>query len=111
MSSLLQFRGDITRKGVVLEALLNNEKSILEAGYLGCYEDVHTCTVCNKQHPRIYTFVRKPRGMFGCWVIFHWNNEDHVPDLSCPINLKLKDRPKDLKRLSDEESSELWHRG
>ena len=113
MSSLLQFEGKIDKKGVHLMALLDNGHDIVKDGYkpyIECFEDVYKCQCgCGKTFPAIYTFIRKPKGMWGCWVVFHWNNTDHVPDLSTPMSLKQTDRPKDLKRISNEESSQYWH--
>ena len=56
--------------------------------------------------PKLYRFYRRPKGMFGCWVVFQYNNADHVPDLSCPLAmLKL---PRDAKPLTAEESTAHW---
>lgn len=111
MSSLSQFDGEISKQGVHLMALLDNGYDIVTQGYkpyIECFEDIYQCE-CGKIHPAIYTFIRKPRGMWGCWVVFRWNNEEHVPDLSTPMSLKLRDRPKDLKRMSNEDASKYWH--
>lgn len=58
------------------------------------------------KHPRLWEFYRKPKGMWGNWVVFRWSNEEHVPDLSVPI--MLFEMPRDAKRLSEEESIAHW---
>jgi hypothetical protein len=45
--------------------------------------------------------------MFGCWVQFRYNGEVNVPDLSIPITVDKY--PKDAIRMSDLESSRMWH--
>jgi len=45
--------------------------------------------------------------MFGCWVVFQYNGEEEVPDLSIPITVKKY--PRGSIRLSDVESSRVWH--
>ena len=104
MSSLLQFNGTISKKGVHLETY--KCKRLDDFPYR---EDLETykCNVCGREHPHIYIFIRKPIGMCGCWVVFRWNNEEHVPDLSCPFGLEKM--PRDAKRLNEEESSKIWH--
>lgn len=108
MSSLMQFKGKITRKGVHLEAYLGR-KWDLGSGmkYEDTFVEPYTCKTCGKVHPIIHIFVRKPRGMFGPWVIFEYNGEKQVPDLSCP--LEIGKMPRDAKRLTEEESSKIWH--
>ena len=74
-----------------------------------CGEEVEPvpCPTCGKTHPRIHIAIRKPAGTFGCWVVFRYNGEEHVPDLSTPVAVfKL---PRDAKPLSDEESNRIWH--
>lgn len=62
-------------------------------------------TIC----PKLYAIYRRPIGMFGCWVVFRWNNAERVPDLSVPIHVaKL---PRDAKPLSDSESTSYWFKG
>ncbi len=56
--------------------------------------------------PKLYRIWRKPVGMLGCWVVFKWNNEEHVPDLSVPISVEKL--PKDVEPLTDEEAIEYW---
>jgi hypothetical protein len=111
MSSLLQFEGKIEKRGVHLMALLDNGHDIVRDGYkpyIECFEDVYQCE-CGEVHPAIYTFCRKPRGVWGPWVVFRWCNQKHVPDLSTPMSLKPGERPRDLKRMSNEESTKYWH--
>ena len=111
MSSLLQFNGQITRKGVHLQFMLV-EKYKHDVGGLFEIErerdiDTFVCPTCDKVHPHIHIAIRKPCGMFGCWVVFRYNGEEHVPDLSIPISVtKL---PRDAKRLSIEQSARIWH--
>jgi hypothetical protein len=61
-----------------------------------------TVTTCAK----LYRIWRKPVGMWGCWVVFRWNGEEHVPDLSVPIGVdKL---PRDAEALTDDEAAKYW---
>lgn len=106
MSSLMQFNGKVDRRGVHLQAYLM-AKDPEQTWSLGKEVETYVCPTCGREHSYIYIFIRKPKGMFGPWVVFRWNGEDHVPDLSCPMYLyKI---PKDAKRLSEEESSKIWH--
>ena len=57
-------------------------------------------------NPRLYRFYRRPKGMWGCWVVFQFNGRDQVPDLSCPMSLLTL--PRDAKPLTDEESVAHW---
>ncbi len=109
MSSLLQFAGEVTKKGVVLEMYRTIENPRYSGSAIcGDEAELVPCGQCGKAHARLYKVIRKPKGMFGCWVVFHWNNADHVPDLSCPIaTFQL---PKDAKPVSDEENARMWHR-
>ena len=109
MSSLLQFRGEVTRKGVVLEMYRTRENPRYSGSAIcGDIIDEVMCPTCQKTHARLYKVTRKPLGMFGCWVVFRWNNETHVPDLSHPIAVFTL--PKDAKPVSDEENATMWHR-
>lgn len=126
MSSLLQFNGRVLNHGVHLQCYQTtpSQKYIdspvwengVQIGTERTYylKDSETCgdttdgiyTPEGKFYPRIWTFVRKPRGMFGCWVVFQWNGKEHVPDLSCPMGLfKL---PKDAKPMSNEDCIKAW---
>jgi len=118
MTSLLQFNGTIDRRGVGLEfiksTVVKNKVIGFDRGTLETwttedkdYDEKHLCTVCGQLHPRMYVAFRKPCGMFGCWVQFRYNGEVHVPDLSIPIT--VKEYPRDAIRMSDVESSRMWH--
>lgn len=109
MSSLLQFGGEIGKKGVRLEFV----KSYIPWGE--CHQfckpqegESVPCSVCNEEHPQLYVAWRKPRGMFGVWVVFQYNGQEQVPDLSIPIDVEKL--PRDARPLSLEENSQAWHR-
>ena len=103
MSSLLQFRGDVSARGVGLQFVLREKDAAWNAPPL---EEV-PCPICDRVHERIHVAYRKPCGMFGPWVVFRYNGEKHVPDLSIPISV---DRlPAGAEPLSDEENSKAWH--
>ena len=69
--------------------------------------DTIPCDCQWHKHDALYVAWRKPLGLFGHWVIFQYNTEKHVPDLSLPIQVdKL---PKDAKRLSDKDILKYWH--
>lgn len=94
MSSLLQFHGSITRRGVGLEF------------YHVDHEEV-ACPLCGRSHPQLFIAYRKPRGTWGHWVVFMYNGEEHVPDLSVPIEVdKL---PRDAKPVNFYENARSWH--
>lgn len=59
-----------------------------------------------KQFPKLYRIWRKPQGMFGNWVIFRWNNEDHVPDLS--VTISVEKLPRDAEALTEAEMIIYW---
>lgn len=118
MTSLLQFNGTIDRRGVGLEfiksTVVKNKVIGFDRGTLETwttedkdYDEKHLCTICGQLHPRMYVAFRKPCGMFGCWVQFRYNGEVNVPDLSIPITVKKY--PKGAIRMSDVESSRMWH--
>lgn len=93
MSSLLQFNGRIVGRKVGLLFQVDGQEM--------------DCATCGRKHPAIFEAFRRPRGMFGCWVIFEYNGEKHVPDLSIPITV---DRlPRDAKRVDDQDASKYWH--
>lgn len=108
MSSLMQFNGEISQKGVRLEFV----KSYVP--WDECHQfckpqegESVPCYICNGSHPQIYVAWRKPKGMFGCWVVFEYNGEKQVPDLSIPIEVgKL---PRDARPLPPDENSQAWH--
>lgn len=110
MSSLLQFRGTTTKGRVNLQMVLIRKEPWVVGDLKGLTRDVDSCgfyTPEGKWYSTIWIVPRKPKGMFGCWVVFRYNGEDQVPDLSCPISVtKL---PRDARPLSSEESLKLWH--
>ena len=57
-------------------------------------------------NPHLWHFYRRPKGMFGCWVVFRYNGKDQVPDLSCPMSLFKM--PRDAVKLTDAESVAHW---
>lgn len=118
MSSLLQFNGTIDKRGVGLEFIKSTVVKTVPIGFdretletwttdRTDYDEKHLCTVCGQLHPRMYVAFRKPLGMWGCWVKFQYNGEVNVPDLSIPIT--VKEYPKGAIRMSDVESSRMWH--
>jgi len=115
MSSLLQFRGKVDKGGVHIEVYktIPGRKEIEFPTDGTCvfganWEEPFTCSNCGRTHPILYTFPRKPVGMWGCWVVFRYNREEHVPDLSCPFGVdKL---PKGSKKMTQQESEEAWHK-
>lgn len=59
-----------------------------------------------KWFARIWTAPRVPCGIFGPWVVFRYNGEEHVPDLSCPISISKL--PRDAKPMGMAECLEAW---
>jgi len=123
MSSLLQFRGKVDKSGVHIEVYKTIPgKKEIEWGPLvetpngegvtpifgANWEETFKCSKCKRKHPILWTFIRKPLGMWGPWIEFRYNGEIHVPDMSCPFGLdKL---PKGSKRMTQEESEIAWHK-
>lgn len=103
MSSLLRFNGRIDRRGVGLLFMVADDT---KTEYNEIYSDTFTCPVCGEKHIRLYEAFRKPRGMWGHWVVFAYNGEEHVPDLSLPIDVERL--PKGCRVLSDEECHKYW---
>jgi hypothetical protein len=104
MSSMMQFRGSTDSKGRVgLQFVLRADDAAWNAPPL---EPV-ACPVCGKEHERIHIAFRRPAGMFGPWVVFRYNGEKHVPDLSIPISVSRL--PKDAVALDDDENARAWH--
>lgn len=101
MSSLMQHTGRIDSRGVGLMGYLQKE------GTYGEGIEFYTCSQCGRQHEVLYEFFRKPRGMMGCWVIFAYCGEEHVPDLSIPIRLATV--PRGARQMTEEEASKYWH--
>lgn len=122
MSSLLQFSGDTSARGVGLQFVLVTKDEPTWSKYCGpeSYNpspesttftkdvDTYACNTCGRTHARIHVAYRKPAGMWGCWVVFRYNGAEHVPDLSVPISVFRL--PKDAKPLSDDDSSKIWHK-
>ena len=116
MSSLLQFGGKCDKRGVRLEFYRTTPNTDDIANLGPIYSDSPTSghdTDCiympgGKKLNRIWTAYRKPRGMFGCWVVFRINGTEQVPDLSCPI--ATFDLPRDVKPLPIAECIAAWNR-
>lgn len=105
MTSLTQFTGPeakIDSRGV---GLLFYETHI--DGHSGF--DNFVCPLCGKLHPVLHRAYRKPRGLFGPWVVFRYNGQDHMPDLSIPIKVEAGELPMGSERLTDEASAIYWH--
>lgn len=109
MTSLMQFDGQTSRtKGVRLEFYpVQPNPRYPDSATLGIETDTYVCHFCGREHSRIYTAWRKPVGMFGHWVVFNFNREKIVPDLSLPFSVFRL--PRDAKPLSQIESSRIWH--
>ena len=105
MTSLLQHSGRISKPGVELEGYLTDDGTWNSdtVEFVDC--DVEDCRW--DEHPQLYRFWRKPRGLFGHWVVFHINGEEKIPDLSHPMTLARV--PRGARRLSAAENSEAWH--
>ncbi len=110
MSSLMQFNGKVSKRGVALEFYQTRES---DKDYLKGSEtcgDITDFIACpgGKVLPRIWTAERKPAGMFGCWVLWRVNGETHSYDLSCPIGtFKL---PRDAKPMPIADCVAAWAR-
>lgn len=105
--------------------IVEMEHAIKHPNYQNCKCQNDVCTVSNRwgdkdSEPvtltrpngtetivsKLYRIWRKPCGMFGCWVVFRYNGEEHVPDLSVPIGVyKL---PRDAEPLTDDEAAAYW---
>jgi hypothetical protein len=120
VSSLLQFDGAISRRGVRLEFYQTSEterwykhSATLAMGepsspIMGAIVEPVQCEACGRSHARLYTAWRKPKGTMGHWVVFRVNGKDTVPDLSTPIaTFRL---PRDARPMTDAENSVAWHR-
>lgn len=105
MSSLLQFSGDIGKRGVRLEFVIEDKDHPWPDPLH--YPDQFDCPECGEKHPFILTAWRKLAGMFGHWVVFRYLGEEHVPDLSIPIGVPRP--PRGSVKLSAEESTKIWH--
>lgn len=102
----MQFSGEVTKEGVHLQFTHTTPNECYpDSETLGDRTDVIYCPG-GKVYSRIWTAVRKPCGMFGCWVVFRYNGKEHVPDLSVPISVfKL---PRDAKPMSIENTIKTW---
>ena len=113
MSSLLQHGGRIDARGVHIVAYLNPEGFTDTPTTSEWWRRVRegfepaACASCSKLHPKLYTFLRKPVGMLGCWAQFRINGETRAPDLSVP--LALPRLPRDARPMSAEDSARYWH--
>lgn len=123
MSSLLQFAGEIGKKGVGLLFYLVVKGKDWEKyngpeaykpnpeGTTFC-DDLEPVKLVNDKDgsihtvPQLYRCWRKPCGMCGCWVGFRYNGKIHYPDLSIPI--RIHKLPRDAEKLSEEEMKEYW---
>jgi hypothetical protein len=106
MSSLMQFGGRIAGRKVGL-LFQKVEKEPWAGIEREVNRDNFTCGKCGREHPRIYEAWRVPRGMFGCWVVFAYNGEEHVPDLSIPINVEKL--PRDAREVGQAWAEDYWH--
>jgi len=128
MSSLLQFRGTMSRRGVdlqftlckVVDKIIGDPQTLCgpltpeqhsrdgRAFILPEKVDIDTFIdpETGRPLPFIWIATRKPCGMLGCWVVFRYNGEEHVPDLSIPI--RVERIPRGARKLSQEESLKIW---
>ncbi len=108
MSSLMQFNGSITRKGVFLQCYQTTPNPDPILASLESSGDNTDCLYMpgGKVLPRLWVFPRKPKGMCGCWVVFQFNGSEHVPDLSCPM--ALFQRPRDARPMTIADTIRTW---
>ena len=116
MSSLLQHHGGRSPDGRKVELLCYQVRKGPDWDTYngpGAYEPrPDSTTFCDpveldsSGNPRLWRFYRRPLGMFGCWVVFRYNGEEHVPDLSVPLSLLRL--PRDVQQLTDAESVAHW---
>jgi|WetSurSiteA1Bulk_404760.scaffolds.fasta_scaffold01829_8 hypothetical protein len=104
MLCLLQFHGKISKSGVHLKMYKINP----DDPYNFVSPEMVECHICNKSHSQLYIVICKPQNMFSYWVVFRYNNEDRVPDLSVPIGVAKI--PCDGRKLSPEDNATYWHR-
>lgn len=110
MSSLLQFGGQVSWRGVHLQCYQTKprpEPRWADIPACGDAVELVPCAKCGESHARLHIFVRKPVGMLGCWVQFRYCGAIHAPDLSVPIALFTL--PRDARPVTDEENARLWH--
>jgi hypothetical protein len=114
MSSLLQFNGQLSRnRGVGLEMYLEREIEQPELNLPNYRKKIPAeppipCEKCGRSHIQLYRVWRKPVGMFGCWVVFRYNGEEHIPDLSCPFGVPTL--PRGAEKLSPADNAIAWHK-
>lgn len=130
MSSLLQFNGTVSRRGVDLQFCLIRKVSkvigeaanvygplnygspdFVDRGFVTVrdeYVDVITDPATGRTLPRLAIATRRPCGMFGCWVVFRYLGAEHVPDLSVPISVERL--PRGARVCSNAETIALWNR-
>ena len=107
MSSLMQHHGGRSADGRKVELLMY----LIYHDDLGRMKDKEPVRLQRPDGtlstvPKLYRIYRRPVDMCGCWVVFRYNGEKHVPDLSVPIYTdKL---PRDAKPLTDEEAAKYW---
>lgn len=106
MSSLMQHDGEYAGNRVVLKACRVTHEN--KYGLADAWEQYReTCPVCGKCHAVIYTFARRPVGMWGCWAEFRINGEVQVPDLSIPMDLVRL--PRDAEPMTFDRAVKYWH--
>ena len=66
-----------------------------------------TCERCHSKHEKLYRIWRKPRGMFGPWVLWRVNGADRPLDLSIPYTVDKI--PRGAEPLTEEEAANYWH--
>lgn len=112
MSSLLQFNGNVSRKGVELQFYLVDKVQLAPNSFPDLMKNQDRepilCEKCGNVHPQLYVAWRKPAGMFGHQVVFRYLGEEHVPDLSIPID--VPEIPKGARKLTSAENAEYWHK-
>lgn len=98
MTSLLQHHGGRSADGRKVELLFKRT---------GWPQSAETYVSADgKVRPVLWRAYRRPVGLFGCWVVFRYCGEEHVPDLSVPISIVKP--PRDAKRLTDAEADAHW---
>lgn len=107
----MQFEGKRRLTGEVQLIAMKVHKEMKVVGDLGNggfqYEhNVYSEFIPGTEHPTLYTFWRKPRGTFGQWVVFMYNGDEHVPDLSVPIS--LEQLPRDAEKVGDQAALRYW---
>lgn len=113
MTSLLQHHGGRSRDGRKVELLfqlVKPSKNPVLADSATCGDTAETFLGTDgKARPVLHRAYRRPAGMWGCWVVFRYCGEEHVPDLSVPISVFRL--PRDAVRLTDAEAEAYWRGG